>query len=171
VKDRERKLAISEVVSGWHLHALKDWRLGEPLLGFVFPLHDYTSLPHTVRPTGPGDHTLLCSVTEPITSPLFSHVLLEVHNRALELVVSRLRKYIQSQAGQWWCTPLTPTLRRQRQVSSRTVRATQRKPVSKKQNKAREKVWVEQTLATGESRQKTFLFCFFVFFLRQGFSV
>ena len=52
-------------------------------------------------------------------------------------------------AGQWWCTPLIPALGKQRQVdlcefeaslvyraSSRTARAIQRNPVSKKQNKA-----------------------------------
>jgi hypothetical protein len=52
-------------------------------------------------------------------------------------------------AGQWWCTPLIPALGRQRQedhefeaslvyrVSSRTARATQRNPVSKKKQKTR----------------------------------
>jgi hypothetical protein len=49
-------------------------------------------------------------------------------------------------ARQWWCTPLTPALRRERKdlcefkaslvyrVSSRTAKATQRNPVLKKQN-------------------------------------
>lgn len=45
---------------------------------------------------------LLCSVTESIMSPFFSHALLEVHNRALDLVSSRMRKYIQSQREKVW---------------------------------------------------------------------
>lgn len=63
------------MVSGWLLHALRGWKHGEPFLELVFPLHDYTSLPHAGQLTRPGARTLLCSVAEPMVgakSPFFS---------------------------------------------------------------------------------------------------
>jgi hypothetical protein len=79
-------------------------------------------------------------------------------------------------AGQWWCTPLNPstlglsnTLRRNSQwisefeaslvykVSSRTARAIQRNPISKKQKQTKQNNKNNKTIHNGRKRRKLYV--------------